>query len=106
MTMMMAPVRGFEIRLQTGESLLRAGQIAGLQIVCQALVIRVRLAVLAERLIGRALRIVLLRLLKIGERALGALKITGLEGAAESFEVLERLFKILPLGDFVGGTSG
>lgn len=95
--MMMAPGGGFEIRLQAGKSLLRAGQIAGLQIVCHRLVVRVRLAVFSKRGVARTLRIVLQRLLKSGERALSARKISGLEGAAESFEILERLFKLFPL---------
>ncbi len=55
---------GFQVGFQTGKGLLRAGQVAGLQRTGEVLIIRVRLAVLAEWLIRRRGRSALQRLLK------------------------------------------
>jgi len=43
----------FQVLLQTGERLLGAGQIAGLQTTGEVLIIRIGLAVLAKGLAGR-----------------------------------------------------
>jgi hypothetical protein len=82
---------GLQIILQTRESLLRAGQIAGLQGANQALIVCIRLAVFAKGLIRGRLRIVRQCLLKGRQRALGSRNAARLDRAADGVEILDDL---------------
>ena len=59
-------LRCFQIGLQTCKSLLRAREIAGLQGADQTLIVRIRLAIIAKRLISRRLRLTRQVLLECG----------------------------------------
>lgn len=109
MVMVVAAVRRFgrggggrgslKIVLQAGVCFLGGRKIAGLQGAGQILVVRVRLAVLAEGLAGCLLRtalraalgITLQRLLKAGQRRLGGGNIARGERAANGLEILNQL---------------
>lgn len=96
-----------QVVLQTAECLLGSGQIARSQVARQALEIRVRLEVFAERLGSRGLGRLLQFLLKSGQGALGIGEITGLEGAADRLEILNQLADTARVGGWVqmGGRS-
>ena len=77
-----------QIMLQTAECLLGSGQVTGLQIAGQVLVIGIRLGVFAEGLGGGGLGSALQRLLKRGHGTFGRVQVAGLEGAANGLEIL------------------
>lgn len=70
--MVMAFVGCLKVGLQICKSLLCARKIARLKGADQTLIVRIRLAVLAKRLIGQRLRITLQVLLEFCHRTLGA----------------------------------
>jgi len=98
----MSFVGGLKAGLQAGKSLLRIGKIAGLQGANQVLIIRVRLAVIAEELAGGSPRIALDILLESCQRALGAGEVSGLERAADGLKILDELIESVPVCGLIG----
>ena len=82
---------GFQVGLNAGKRLLRAGEVTGLQGGAQGLKIVVRLGVLAEGLSGGRLGTGLQSLLESRQSTLGGGEVAGLQCAADGLEIIDFL---------------